>query len=61
MHAGKTNEGVEVSVDLQAPAALPTVYWYSSSGPQSRSGYFGEETKSLEDSKLSGMLRRVGL
>jgi hypothetical protein len=44
MHAGKTYESVEASVDLQALAALPKVWTDSSlGGPQSRFGYFGEE------------------
>ena len=37
-----------MSVDLQAPAALPTVSTDSSlGGPQSLSGYFGEEKIAL--------------
>lgn len=44
MHAGKTYERVEGSVDLQALAALPTAWTDNSlGGPQSRFGYFGEE------------------
>lgn len=49
MHAGKTYEGVKVSVDLQAPAALATVSTDSSlGGPQNRSGYIGEEKNLLK-------------
>ena len=45
----KKCEGVEVSVDLQAPAALPTISTDSSfGGPQGRSGYFGEENNRLK-------------
>jgi hypothetical protein len=49
MHAGTTCDGVEVSVELQAPAALPTVSTDSSlGGPRSQSGYFGQEKNGLK-------------